>query len=215
MSGTVAAQRPKCSHLLHPPDRSVGSCRRRSVSTVLSREKSVLLIGAKVCRGRSQSRAARSAVRRTRAQRALLTVIFVRRNNARREEGGPAGYVDAVTMGALEREPPALRGAGVLAGGSAAPGGLPPVGRGRLPPRSRRLSLLPRPALAVIPSRQLAIPSAIPASSHAIRGRASARPGAPWRALDHRKESPHRIRVKRAIRAPLITPSRASRTLPR
>jgi hypothetical protein len=38
-----------------------------SLKSRSSRERSVLLIGAKVCRGRSQSRAARSAVRRTRA----------------------------------------------------------------------------------------------------------------------------------------------------
>lgn len=43
-------------------------------------------------------------------------------------------------------------GAGQPTGGSAAPGGLPPVGHGRLPPRSRRVPLASRLVLAVFPA---------------------------------------------------------------
>jgi hypothetical protein len=52
-----------------------------------------------------------------------------------------------------------LRGAGQPTGGSAAPGGLPPIGRGILPPRSRRVPLLPPASFRQLtPLRQLAIP---------------------------------------------------------
>src|SRR5258708_967489 len=64
----------------------------------------------------------------------------------------------AVTGDALERGTACLRERGQPTGGSAAPGGLPPVGRGRLPPRGGRVPLLPRPALAILPSHQLANP---------------------------------------------------------
>ena len=50
-----------------------------------------------------------------------------------------------------------LRVRGQPTGGSAAPGGLPPVGRGRLPRRSRRVPLLPALVRTAL-SFQLAIP---------------------------------------------------------
>jgi hypothetical protein len=48
-----------------------------------------------------------------------------------------------VIVGALRRGLAACGERGQLTGGSAAPGGLPLIGRGRLPPRSRRVPLLP------------------------------------------------------------------------
>jgi hypothetical protein len=59
------------------------ACRRSAGSSVWA----ILSIGAIMCRGRSQSRVARSAIRGTRAQRALLTVILVGSRLERREDG--------------------------------------------------------------------------------------------------------------------------------
>jgi hypothetical protein len=50
-----------------------------------------------LCRGSSQSGVARSAIRRTRAQRVLLTVSFRGDRIARREEDGPAALAIEVT----------------------------------------------------------------------------------------------------------------------
>jgi hypothetical protein len=59
----------------------------------------VLPTGAGCCRGRSQSGVARSAIRRTRPQGALLRVIFARQQNVRREEDGLPALAGAVTQG--------------------------------------------------------------------------------------------------------------------
>jgi hypothetical protein len=65
---------------------------------------------------------------------------------------------------------------GQLTGGSAAPGGLSPVGRGRLPPRSRASSpATPRRLPPALPSRQLAFRAVTPAFPQ--RSRAEDRPG--------------------------------------
>ncbi len=92
-------------------------------------------------------------------------------------------------MGALPRGLAACGERGQPTGGSAAPGGLPPVGRGRLPPRSRRVPLLsPAGFRQLPPSRQVAIPLddfRVPACD---LGRARHRPGAPWRALEDVKK---------------------------
>ena len=90
---------------------------------------------------------------------APLTVIFARRENARRGEDAPASEVlrGAVTFQRVGVGYWLPAGAGMPTGGSAAPGGLPPLGRGMLPPRCRRVPMLRRDALAV-PSLQLAIP---------------------------------------------------------
>ena len=69
-------------------------------------------------------------------------------------------------------------GAGQPTGGSAAPGGLPPLGRGRLPPRSRRAPCYPRGLLAALTHARSRSPSVSAASLHAIR----AVPGPVWRA---------------------------------
>ena len=113
---------------------------------------------------------------------APLTVIFARRQDARREEDGPVRSCRHGHWGALRTDRlPA--GAGMPTGGSAAPGGLPPVGRGWLPPRCR-----PGPPTFLLsfggtPSCQLALPSMTSASRHVIRpGRGP--PGAPPRALE-------------------------------
>ena len=61
-------------------------------------------------------------------------------STSRRQHDGPASSALARSPeGALEPVPPACGGGGQPTGGSAAPGGLPPVGRGRLPARSRRV----------------------------------------------------------------------------
>ncbi len=71
-----------------------------------------------------------------------------------------------------------LRMRGLPTGGSAAPGGLPPVGRGMLPPRSRRVPLLPawRWRFSSAPARDSSRLTS--ASLHAT----SAGPGLAWRA---------------------------------
>jgi hypothetical protein len=70
---------------------------------------------------------------------------------------------------------PAMRGQPT--GGRAAPGGLPPVGRGMLPPRSRRVPLLPALARTAL-SLQLAIPP----GDFRVHTRDLAGPGLAWRA---------------------------------
>jgi hypothetical protein len=70
-----------------------------------------------------------------------------------------------------------LRVRGLPTGGSAAPGGLPPVGRGRPPPRSRHVPLLPAWLLAA-PLTPVREPPVTSASPHAIR----TGPGPAWRA---------------------------------
>ena len=101
----------------------------------------------------------------------------------RREQDGPASPRGRGHRGRVAEGTGRLWGAGQLTGGSAAPGGLSPVGRGRLPPRSRRVPrTIPRRLSPALPSRQLAIPTMTSVSSratwlgHGLARRALARP---------------------------------------
>jgi hypothetical protein len=87
----------------------------------------------------------------------------------------------ALTVGALEPVPCAERGQPT--GGSAAPGGLPPVRRGRLPRRSRRGPLAPA-RLWRFPLHHTCPPGDARHGSHNLGGRlfAAKRPAVPMRA---------------------------------
>src|SRR6266545_1290842 len=88
----------------------------------------VLLIGARTCRGRSVSSVARSAIRRTRAQRARLTVIFVPVTGWLARGGRP---VSSCRRGHLALRPaPAAAGCGETARGSRRDAGRLPGGSG-------------------------------------------------------------------------------------
>jgi hypothetical protein len=93
-------------------------------------------------------------------------------------------------------------GAGQPTSGSAAPGGLPPVGRGMLPPRSRCVPPLPARLWRLSPRSSSRSPRLISASLHTTSAGHGPGLARRRRALDDRKESPHRIRVKRTKRAP-------------
>src|SRR5258708_7842858 len=67
-----------------------------------------------------------------------LPVIFARRQDGWREEDGPASSCGRGRRGRVAEGTACLRERG-----QPPPGGLPPVGRGRLPPRSTRIPLLP------------------------------------------------------------------------
>ena len=114
----------------------------------------------------------RSVIRRTRAQRALLTVIFARRENARREEDGPVcsrGHIGDKLRRGLG---PCRCGRADLAA-APRPEGSRPSGRGRPAASCPR----PRPALAWS-SRRFAQPSDVLASPR-LNSAEAGRPGAP------------------------------------